>query len=329
MIKERLLWLDFLKLIAIYLVVWGHVIRHCGLSINDWDSVCGWIYSFHMPLFMSLSGFVSYKLLDGNYNIKRKFRQLIIPCIFLWIICIIVGHNENFWYLKSLFACYVITALLYSVKFRYKWIIFFLLCAICFPVTSRLPFVGTWKIDFMLPYFIMGMYLNKFRAVIAEHINMTLMLSLVSFVILWYYWTPKYIYYNSPPIWFEYKCFIDDSYTFLHLEAFLQTIYRLVIGIFGTLFFVCATIKLFSLLKNNKSVIWLSQWGMYSLHIYIIQSFIVQSEILPISFPIENKLLFFAVYTPIYSALVVCICVLLGRILEKNKFLNKYLFGKG
>ena len=261
MAKERLLWLDFLKLMAIYLVVWGHVIRHCGLSINDWDSVCGWIYSFHMPLFMSLSGFVSYKILDGKYDVVKKFRQLIIPCVTLWVICMAVGHNENFWYLKSLFACYTISSILYSLKVRYKWIIFISVCIICFPVTSRLPYVGTWKIDFMLPFFIMGLYLCKYRQKLVENLNQLFVISLVAFALLWSFWTPDYIYYNSPPVWFEYKHFVDDSYTLLQPDALFRTLYRMAIGFFGSYTFLSATIKLFTISPNNKIYNWLSQWG--------------------------------------------------------------------
>lgn len=61
-----------------------------------------------MPLFMTLSGFVSIKLLSGEGNIKRKFNQLIVPCVVLYFGCLLVGHSENFWYLKSLFVCYVL-----------------------------------------------------------------------------------------------------------------------------------------------------------------------------------------------------------------------------
>lgn len=47
--KERFLWVDYTKLIGIYLVVLGHL-----QFISD--SLMTWIYSFHMPLFFVLSG---------------------------------------------------------------------------------------------------------------------------------------------------------------------------------------------------------------------------------------------------------------------------------
>lgn len=58
--KERILYIDWLKGIAIILVVMGHVI---GFDIYSGDSCMNsflyrLISSFHMPLFIFLSGLV-------------------------------------------------------------------------------------------------------------------------------------------------------------------------------------------------------------------------------------------------------------------------------
>lgn len=326
--KERLLWLDFLKLVAIFLVVLGHVIRHCGLSINDWDSVCGWIYSFHMPLFMTLSGYVSYKLCEGVYDIKRKFRQLIIPCIVLWVICLLIGHNENFWYLKSLFFCYVITAFLFSLKIRYKYILLLLACIGVFPIISRVPYVSSWKIDFMLPFFLFGILVNKKIEYIKNHIQFITLLSCGLFVVLWMFWTPEYVYYNSQPVWFDYKFIIDRSLTFFHIDAIIRVVYRYLIGFAGTMTFICLTLMGFEIKKTNKIISFLSRWGVFSLYIYILQSFIVQYEKLPVVFPTDNKFLFFFVYTPLYSFIVVVVCICAAILIKKVPLIDRYIFGK-
>jgi len=56
----RILWADNLKGFLILLVVFGHVIQ---FSIPDYKNlhIFNYIYSFHMPLFMAISGYVSYK----------------------------------------------------------------------------------------------------------------------------------------------------------------------------------------------------------------------------------------------------------------------------
>lgn len=59
--KERLHWLDYSKTIGMYLVVLGHVIK------DNTQLLKGIIYSFHMPLFFFLSGFL-HKLRIGGVS---------------------------------------------------------------------------------------------------------------------------------------------------------------------------------------------------------------------------------------------------------------------
>ncbi len=54
--KQRLEYIDILRGFAIFLVVLGHVLEHAGLKD---DFLFYFIYSFHMPLFICISGFVS------------------------------------------------------------------------------------------------------------------------------------------------------------------------------------------------------------------------------------------------------------------------------
>ena len=71
----RIGWIDVLKLVTIYFVVWGHVILFMGLPSDEVysDPVCSFIYSFHMPLFMMISGFFSTSIIRKEGNIKKKF----------------------------------------------------------------------------------------------------------------------------------------------------------------------------------------------------------------------------------------------------------------
>ena len=57
---HRLHYIDNLKGVLILLVVLGHCIQCTDLDF-DHNAVFRYIYSFHMPLFMCVSGFVSYK----------------------------------------------------------------------------------------------------------------------------------------------------------------------------------------------------------------------------------------------------------------------------
>lgn len=83
--KQRILSVDFVKFISIFLVVWCHVIE--GIDTDGFwqNSVHHVVYSFHMPLFMLLSGYFSYSSLNKDWKeiFVSKFCQLILPTFFI------------------------------------------------------------------------------------------------------------------------------------------------------------------------------------------------------------------------------------------------------
>ena len=71
--KERLPYLDYARVFAAFLMIFGHV-----LPSND-TIIRPYIYSFHMPLFFIISGMLHKDL--GYIAWKKYFRTLIIPFI--------------------------------------------------------------------------------------------------------------------------------------------------------------------------------------------------------------------------------------------------------
>lgn len=115
--NERIEWIDIAKGIGIILMVLGH------LGIPHW--LHNWIYSFHMPLFLFLSGLV-FKVDGCSFRklLKKRFLQLMVPYIgfsiivftgnkFLpvtsWLtkdVCefLIFGNQSALWFLPVLFV---------------------------------------------------------------------------------------------------------------------------------------------------------------------------------------------------------------------------------
>ena len=62
--RKRIDFIDYSKGLGIFFVVFGHV--YCGNNI-----VTNWIYSFHMPLFFILSGFLLIKSFHPEYSLAR------------------------------------------------------------------------------------------------------------------------------------------------------------------------------------------------------------------------------------------------------------------
>ena len=91
---------DITKGFAIFLVLWGHCIQHLQndeYDLND-NILFNIIYSFHMPLFMIVSGYFANSVL--KYSIKdlliKKIGQLILPTIpFGLLFCIIYKFLFN------------------------------------------------------------------------------------------------------------------------------------------------------------------------------------------------------------------------------------------
>ena len=131
MSSKRIQWPDLLKAFAITLVVIGHV-------VSTYDPrgykapIAEWIYSFHMPLFMMLSGMFFKYTLDKPFwlMIKIKCRTLLLPLLSWSIILIFFqllvttplnewsdvlknwvlsgGPLRGYWYLKCLFLYLVV-----------------------------------------------------------------------------------------------------------------------------------------------------------------------------------------------------------------------------
>lgn len=117
--KERLKWVDFIKGFAILLVFLGHVVQFTYNGDYQDSVVFRYIYSFHMPLFMFVSGYVSYKAILSWNTIGKRAVQLLLP-FFVWPIIyhtvdgtlsletyrdLILNPSGGLWFLWVLFFC--------------------------------------------------------------------------------------------------------------------------------------------------------------------------------------------------------------------------------
>lgn len=82
--KERLHYIDQLKGIAIFLVVVGHIIQFNCKDFSN-NPIFSIIYSFHMPLFMFISGYVAFKSMKATiFNsyfqfLMKRIRTILLP----------------------------------------------------------------------------------------------------------------------------------------------------------------------------------------------------------------------------------------------------------
>ena len=83
--KQRLLYLDNLKGFLIILVILGHCIEY-GTESFDENTLFKIIYSFHMPVFIALSGCLfALKRYDLRSLVSKKFKRLLISFFVVWL----------------------------------------------------------------------------------------------------------------------------------------------------------------------------------------------------------------------------------------------------
>lgn len=332
--------IDVIKGFAIILVIIGHCIQFgSGVAYLDnglfFDNILfKLIYSFHMPLFMLVSGYLFYFTLQKYSFISviiSRIKSLLVPVLVWQTLWLIVGDNNDF--SKSgvlgLFNCYLNTLWFISSVFINSIVV--LLCNkyahdslfiySSFMVASLfIPnYYGYNLYVFMLPFFLCGYFFNKVgRQKIASLNNMPFflfLLVLVFLILLSYFDRNDYVYTSG-------------TFIIRNKEIFAPQIlidcYRWFIGLVGSLCVIITIVLLQSIktlrflikLLRSLSVIGTKTMGLYIISTYCFQLF----HLLPIDS-------FCYLYHILEFVMVICISYLLILLIEQNKYLRKYLLG--
>jgi len=334
---SRNLFIDYLKGIAIFLVVWGHGLQFLDSEYNCYGNyVFLFIYSFHMPLFMCVSGYLfafSVKKKSFNEMFLIKFKQLMIPVLcwgflFTWLVyykelrpldakhltvryiwLYIRSLPYHLWFLWSLFVISVISSLLSkrkNIEVLLHVCTFFLL--LCLPDNFGLSYV-----KFMYPFFLMGYFYNKYAMKIHSIKKYVVVASFIIFPLCFFGWSKIDLIYFTPMSFYK-TIFIDHLYIIL---------LRYVIGFTGVIV-VVTLIKRFLFFPKLTFV---TTMGLFSLGIYIIQS--VLNYIVKIYFSIDssNVYLYTFVYTILFALLSIVFSIVATKWIGKIPFLSRILFG--
>lgn len=343
--KSRNHFLDFTKAIAIILVVLGHCIQYGsgGHYLKEAlfydNNLFKFIYCFHMPLFMIISGYLfsfginreSSKLLIG------KFKSLIVP-IFSWSIIlylyIIFANilNDNFsivetiksyflyciyslWFLWAVFYCSLIVILI-NRYFKDSIIIYTVVFIISFIIPDS---YNLHLYKFMYPFFIIGYFYNKYYHKL-ERIFMN-----------------KYIVFIIGAVFLFMLCFFErESYIYVSRHTLLNKdfvnqllcdLYRYTIGIIGSIVMLLILYKVYNFMINHRLIndnSFILTVGKNTMGIYIISSFINIYVLNRITNEMNGPN--FLIIT-IESIFIIFISILVISLIRKFSILNKYLLG--
>jgi fucose 4-O-acetylase-like acetyltransferase len=343
---KRIEYMDTLRGLAIFLMVMGHVLAWIftdyqkAFDTNIYSGLLWkFIYAFHMPLFMFVSGYFFRVNLNGNLFkefckfIYKKFVALLIPFTtvgYLWWIVKDSG-GVGYWFLRTLFELFVVCFPIYilsdkiaklccvkskqsgEVKFLLLDLFLFglgyLLLKILFHfLNEELQTVfDTWKIIQYYPYFVFGLLLRK-HELIQRILNKNIIysISLFTFFIL----------------------FILRTFGYLTVAGFIvgNTISFSAIIFLHYFFIKCAD-------NSSKAFKFFSYLGVHSIEIYLIHFFFTFRFTELGEYLIEVKfygtsLLIQIVYSIIVSVIITALSLGVAKMINCSRSLSFFLLGK-
>jgi fucose 4-O-acetylase-like acetyltransferase len=259
----------------------GHIVQY-SLTKPDFyqNPLFIFIYSFHMPLFIGISGYLFYYSTKRTFKeiLTKRFHQLIVP-LFIWSFLFFVvtkfkSPENNFisyiipyfglvlrvyWFLSILFICSIVLFLnnQYMKKWYYHLLFIFLLLLIPDFLSSRF-------LKFMYPMFLLGFVYNKYSTEINKYMNYIISGSFILFLTLLYYWKNDYFVYVSGT-----QILYHDGFNLLQVK---NDILRYLAGISGSI----VVLFIAKLLFDKLSLPLVQLLGRKTLGIYLVHLLLLE-----------------------------------------------------
>lgn len=337
----RNLQIDIIKGISIVLVLWGHMIQNLSSGdsyYNDW--IFRTIYSFHMPLFALISGYLFYPSQQRrNFleAVRSRVTGLLVPIMTWttldWIlrsvlhrkIAVVEWKNiftgNMLWFLWSIFAADLVLIVAEKlIKTRWGrtiWLATGFLMMYVFP-NAELNL-------FLYPYVVLGFYYKKRTESFLRVKKYGWICILLYITLLPLYKVTSFIYTTGISVW------KSDVIVSIHM---LIDLYRYIIGLAGSIavIYMCVLSRKIRTFDRGFSMC-----GQYTMQIYIMQCFffkffgIVWVKIKNEAF--NSAALLNTSVRNIMVAIPFCVILLLtllfiSKIFERNSHINKILFGR-
>lgn len=330
--------IDFLKGVAAILVIFGHVIQYGSIAKPySEDVIYKIIYSFHMPLFMFLSGYTAwFSLKKTQSTIKftmKRFKQLMVPfavwgllmsaynsignvieekSLFPFLIKnveMIKTPENGLWFLWALFFIstghYLIEKIAIRFSGRYRIYLIFLIILLL-PLPNLF---GIYNIQRMLPYYVIGYIMNKEKLISEKKTGKRMIINFICVVVC----------AIVSSIWGN-QFFFTKEFTQTYMGHMVNSLLNCIVAFVWIFFLLHISIKVESKL--------LSYLGLFSLDFYVLQVFPVKM-VGKLSFFSRNWIVFHLLWASIITVSIILLCwVLSEKILRRFKITSFLLLGK-
>lgn len=311
--KSRSCYFDNLKFLLITLVVMGHTIEPLIDSYPDMKIIYNFIYSFHMPLFVFISGYFSKNTESHKKNFHKVTSILAAYIIFQLLYSlfnIYVLKAENFkitfvypywitWYLLSLFIWNLM--LPYFSKIKYSIIITVVISILCGYDSNVGYYLSLSRTIIFFPYFLMGYFCQKYHiSTIRKYVKKRYAVSGLLIIFLLIYLLNNKIDYR----WFY------GSFTYSQLNSLGCPKY--IIRMFTYILAVTTSIFILTLIPDKK--LFFTKLGSRTIAVYAFHGFIIKMLV---------KYNFFNYINSFKSEILIIMLSLFIVILLSSRFINK------
>ena len=331
-VGKRIAYIDFLKAFAIATVLLGHSVEQLS-GDAFWDHpIWTFLYSFHMPLFMFVSGLFFKSALRKDFRtvLSGKLVQLGIPSVSAFLIGLAIlkiagvtaiadlceasfaGFMNSVWFLKCLLFCIVI--MWPAVKVIRHDV---LAAVVASAAVLLVPGGETVNLNFMLPCFCLGFVCGNREESVARHRRALGIFAVVVFLALLPFWGGRLTVYMVPTHVLSFSPFSFD------LSNLGLSVYRLAIGFAGSLVFYLAAPGVHRLIAGGRFDAFCGTVGGATLGIYVVQTFLLEILVhsLSICLPVWQSCLI----APVLAVVELFACLGVVRLFRRFK-LTRILF---
>ncbi|MEV8239981.1 acyltransferase [Microbacterium testaceum] len=341
-ISSRAAWIDAVRGLAIILVVVGHVIQFGAHGSFDYFSnpIFVFIYSFHMPLFALVSGYLAIASVR-KYSLGRLFilraRGLLVPFVSWTVVgggvlalareaasgdinlgaaasAVITGFitpEASLWFLWVMFCCYVLLSVSTVVPGR-CWL---LVAVSIWLMVLLIPLDGVLavaQLKWLYPFFLAGAVARILHRRLVRWERLYTFGAAAIFLGLLSQWQRGDSVYVS-------RMSVDGMSV---VDVLFVYGYRYLVALAGAVAFV----GIVRIVSRHFAMRWLLPLGAASLGIYAVQTYPV-AALAVVPSPTSNPPLYFAVYVPAVAAAVVIGAYLVTFLFQRVRLLRVLFLG--